>query len=53
MNKEPRTVVTLRISTAGLAAIDKVAARDHRSRSDAMRLMLAYASTHMPKGWTP
>lgn len=50
---EPRTTVAVRLSTTGLGAIDRRARDDARTRSDMIRLMLAYAETNMPKGWRP
>jgi hypothetical protein len=50
---EPRTSVAVRISKTGLAAVDKRAARDKRTRSDMIRLMLIYAEANMPEGWRP
>lgn len=48
-----RAPVTIRLSGRGLATLDERAARDHRSRSDMARLLLAYATQHMPDGWRP
>lgn len=53
VEKEPRITVAVRLSPAGLALVDKRAAEDDRTRSDMVRRMLAYASTHMPRGWKP
>lgn len=51
--KTGRRNVLLRMSEAGIAAIDKRAAAEVRSRSEMIRLMLAYSEQHMPKGWLP
>lgn len=52
-DKDPRVTVAVRISVDGLRAVDDIAAREDRSRSDVIRRMLAYAARHMPKGWRP
>lgn len=55
-----RPYVALRLSDDGLAWIDQEATRrkivkgdGEPNRSEMMRIMLAYASAHMPKGWKP
>lgn len=49
-----RPLVALRISTQGIEHIDQRAAEETAgSRSEMIRRMLAYASAHMPAGWTP
>jgi hypothetical protein len=48
-----RAPVTIRLTARGLATLDERAARDHRTRSDMARLLLAYATQHMPDGWRP
>lgn len=55
-----RPLVAIRMSEPGIAHIDRRALdegltiRDGEpNRSEMMRLMLAYASAHMPKGWRP
>lgn len=50
---EARTQIAVRLTPEGLAAIEKRATADARTRSDTIRLMLAYAERHMPKGWVP
>jgi hypothetical protein len=45
--------IAVRISSAGLAAIDRRAEEEDRSRSEIIRRMLAYATWKMPKGWRP
>lgn len=47
-----RVQVAVRLSKAGLAAIDERAKDEARTRSDTIRLMLRYATEKMPKGWT-
>jgi hypothetical protein len=51
--RTPRAPVTIRLSARGLATLDARAARDHRTRSDMARLLLAFAVEHMPDGWRP
>ena len=46
-----RPLVAIRLSEAGRDHIDKRAEEDEVNRSEMIRRMLAYASTHMPKGW--
>lgn len=41
------------LSAEGLTKLDEVAEREGLSRSGAVRRMLAYAATKMPKGWKP
>lgn len=55
-----RPVTALRLSVEGLAHIDRRALEEgltirggEPNRSEMIRLMLAYASAHMPKGWRP
>ncbi len=50
---EPRQLISLRLPSAGIAQIDGQAKRVGRSRSEMIRVMLAYASANMPKDWTP
>jgi hypothetical protein len=52
--------MTMRLSGAGLAWIDQRALAEgltirggEPNRSELVRLALAYASAHMPKGWRP
>lgn len=55
-----RPLVAIRLSEQGIKHIDQRAREecplirgDEPNRSEMIRRMLAYASTHMPKGWTP
>lgn len=55
-----RPIVAIRLAEAGIRHIDQRALdegltiRDGEpNRSEMARLMLAYASAHMPKGWRP
>lgn len=57
---ERRPLVAIKLSRAGIAAIDARAAarakaegKDKPNRSDEIRVMLAYAQEHMPARWTP
>ena len=45
--------IAVRVSQAGLAAIDRRADEEDRTRSEIIRRMLAYATAKMPKGWRP
>ena len=45
--------IAVRISPAGLRAVDKRAEDEDRTRSEIVRRMLAYAAVHMPHGWKP
>jgi hypothetical protein len=51
--KEPRVTIAVRVSAAGLRAVDERAEDEDRSRSEMVRRMLAYAVWKMPKGWKP
>jgi len=51
--REARVTVAVRISEAGLRAIDERADEEDRTRSEIIRRMLAYATWKMPKGWKP
>lgn len=55
-----RPTFTFRISAAGIAWLDQRALDEglairggEPNRSEMLRLALAYASVHMPKGWRP
>lgn len=55
-----RPLVALKLSEADIAHIDPRALDEgitirngEPNRSEMIRLMLAYASAHMPKGWRP
>lgn len=50
---DPRTKISIRLSPASVAFIDKRAGETARSRSETIRLMLAYAAKHMPERWLP
>lgn len=45
--------VAVRIGKGGLAAIDKRAEQEDRTRSDMIRRLLIYAVQNMPRGWRP
>ena len=51
--REARQAIAVRVSEAGLAAIDRIAEEEDRSRSEVVRRMLAYATWKMPRGWKP
>lgn len=51
--KETRVTIAVRVSEAGLRAIDERAEEEDRTRSEIVRRMLAYAVWKMPKGWKP
>jgi hypothetical protein len=53
MTDEQRVQVAIRMKQPALEALARRAKEDHRTRSDMIRIMLAYAVQHMPKGWTP
>lgn len=46
-----RAIVGVRISDAGIAAVDERAARRKVKRSEMLRVLLAYAIQNMPDGW--
>lgn len=48
-----RPQVAVRLSEAGIARVDERAAKRGVSRSEMLRLMVAYADLHMPVGWQP
>lgn len=50
---DTRVAISLRLSPGALKLVDKAAAEQRRTRSETIRLMLAYAAQHMPKGWLP
>jgi hypothetical protein len=52
-DKEARIGVNVRVSPAALARIDERAQKAARTRSDMLRIMLAFAETKMPAGWNP
>lgn len=45
--------MAVRVSVAGLRAVDERAEEEDRSRSEMIRRMLAYAVWKMPRGWKP
>jgi hypothetical protein len=47
-----RKATTLRLSPEGHASVEKIAERERRSKSETLRLLVAYGALHMPKGWT-
>ena len=51
--KQPKRVLTARVSEAGYAVIARMAADADVDVSHMVRRMLAYASANMPKGWVP
>ncbi len=48
-----RLLIAFKLSEAGREAIDKLATERNANRSETIRVMLAYASQKMPKGWKP
>jgi hypothetical protein len=48
-----RPLIAIRISDKGRDFIDQRAKEEGVNRSEMTRRLLAYASKHMPKGWTP
>jgi hypothetical protein len=46
-----RRMLTARVSEVGVREVDKVADREGLARSEAIRLLLAFAVRRMPKGW--
>ncbi|HEX5347831.1 MAG TPA: CopG family transcriptional regulator [Pseudonocardiaceae bacterium] len=48
-----RPLVAIRLSDEGRDHIDKLAAERGANRSEMIRVMLAYASQHMPANWQP
>lgn len=48
-----RVMVSFYIARSGKAAIADLAAKRGETKADTVRAMLAYAMTHMPKGWKP
>lgn len=55
-----RPIVAIRLSNEGTTHIDKraidrglIRGNGKPNRSEMIRIMLAYASSHMPKGWKP
>lgn len=48
-----RPILGIRVSDAGIEAIDKRAEEAGVKRSEMARWMLAYATVKMPKGWKP
>lgn len=49
----PKPTITIRLSEAGIANLDELAAREGVDRSEVMRRMLNYAARYMPQGWEP
>lgn len=49
----PKPTITIRLSEAGIANLDELAAREGVDRSEVMRRMLNYAARNMPQGWKP
>lgn len=45
--------MTMRLSEAGISALDARARDEQTTRSELIRRMLAYATWKMPKGWRP
>ncbi len=50
---EGRRLTAIRLSEAGRDHIDALAAQRGVNRSEMIRVMLAYATQKMPKGWKP
>lgn len=48
-----RQLIALRMSPSGIDYIDTLAGARGISRSEMIRIMIAYASTHMPRDWKP
>lgn len=49
-----RPLIALRLGTDGLAHIHQRAVNEtDGNQSEMIRRMLAYATTHMPRGWVP
>lgn len=48
-----RALVNVRLSEAGIDAIEAAAKERGVSKSDQIRLMLAYAQLNMPRNWQP
>lgn len=48
-----RPLVAIRLSDQGIAHVDQRAEAEGVNRSEMIRLMLAFASAKMPKGWRP
>jgi hypothetical protein len=48
-----RPLVALRLSDQGIKWLDQRAEDEQVNRSEVVRLALAYAQRHMPKGWRP
>lgn len=46
-------MVGIRMSEAGIDAVDARAAEEGVKRSEMVRLLLAHGMIHMPKGWRP
>lgn len=46
-------LVALRLTEAGLSAVDDAAKAAGRNRSEQLRLMLAFAQQRMPRDWKP
>lgn len=51
--KQPKRIMTTRVSEAGYAHIQQRAEEADVEISHMVRRMLAYASTNMPKTWIP
>jgi hypothetical protein len=50
---EARRIVGIRMWPDGCAHVDALATEANVNRSEMIRIMLAYASAHMPRGWRP
>lgn len=47
-----KKATTLRLSPEGHSYVEKIAARERRSKADTLRLLVEYGALNMPKGWT-
>lgn len=50
--QERSYVLTVRITPGGNTSLRRLAEREARTKADTVRLMLAFAAAHMPKGYT-
>lgn len=51
--KQPKRVLTVRVSETGYQHIEQQAERADVDVAHMVRRMLAYASANMPEGWVP
>jgi hypothetical protein len=50
--EKPKTATTLRLTPEGHSYVEKIAARERRSKAETLRLLVEYGALHMPRGWT-